>query len=118
MHNKSHITWFQVNYPNVTISHLLTASRSRVFPGWPGPVPAAEPVCKPPRCVVATRRAAPRRGMGAAPAGGRSGTGTPGTDCAHRCSKGGEKENSVGLFKDKYKESCRNLDFKRNGLFF
>lgn len=34
-----------------------------------------------------TGRVAPRQGMGAAPIGGRSETGTPGTDCARHCSK-------------------------------
>lgn len=67
---------------------LRTASQSRVFLCWPGPVPAVEPVCTPLTYVAETERAAPRRGKDAAPAGGRSETETPGTDCALHCSVG------------------------------
>lgn len=72
--------------------HRLTASQSTVFPLWSGPAPAAKPVGRPLRRVAVTGRVAPRQGMAAAPAGGRSETGTPGTDCACHYSKGGEEE--------------------------
>lgn len=70
---------------------LRTASQSRVSPWRPGPVLAAEPVCRPRRCEAETERAAPRRGTDAAPAGGRSETETPGSDCARHCSGGDRK---------------------------
>lgn len=54
-------------------------------------MPAVEPAGRRLRCMAVTGRVAPRQGTGAAPAGGRSETGTPGTDCARRCSKAGEE---------------------------
>lgn len=72
--------------------HRLTASQSTVFPSWSGPAPAAGPVGGPLRRMAVTGRAVPRQGRAAAPAGGHSVTGTPGTDCARHYSKGGEEQ--------------------------
>lgn len=85
--------------------HRLTASQSTVFPFCSGPEPAAEPVGRPLRRVAVTGRVAPRQGMAAAPAGGHSETGTPGTDCARHYSKGGEEEQKT-LKKQKKNNNC------------
>lgn len=68
-------------------SGLHTASQSRVSLCWPVPVPAAGPACKPLIRGAGTGQAAPHQETDAAPAGGRSETKTPGTDCARHCSE-------------------------------
>lgn len=72
----------------ITVRRALhTASQSRASLRWPAPGPAAGPVCTPLTRGAGTEQAAPHQGTDAAPDGDRSETKTPGTDCAHRCSK-------------------------------
>lgn len=63
------------------VPHRLTASQSKVFLFWSGPVLAEELVGRPRRLVAVTERVAPRQGRGAAPDDGRSETRTLGTGC-------------------------------------
>lgn len=51
--------------------------------------------------MAGTEQAAPRQGKDAAPAGGRSETETPGTDCALHCSEGERKISTARYTKEK-----------------
>ena len=74
---------------------LRTASQSRASLCGPPPAPATEPGGTPRSCGAATEPAAPRQGTDAAPGGGRSERGTPGSDCARHCSGGTDNMNTV-----------------------
>lgn len=73
---------------------LLTSSQGRVPLWWPSPAPAAGPGGTPQRSLAGTGPAALRQGTDAAPTGGRSETGTPGSGPAPRCSGGTIKRDS------------------------